>query len=781
MAGMLAATFASRPTLADYPSPATAGFHHCALIYDRATRTADDLGPYVARTGAPRAGWLFDAFLFLIQTTPDGARTEYGATRRSGWQYHLDRWFAPGRDLHALDDAIERAAARLGAPPSPRSVMLSIPYPSPEVRDFDDIDGDGRGEDLATGPGRRAVLHWYLDEARRRFREARFRHLRLWGFYWMREDIGPGDAAAVRQAADEAHAGGQRLLWIPWYRADGWNGWRERGIDVAVLQPNYAFAASTHGGRVRRNRLAVAADLARGAGLGVEMEAGAVLESPLDRLAFLHYLADGMPERLGYRAGAQAYYLGTDTVERLARGRATVARHLYASLADYVSGLPVTDPTPAARVRRVSVPGGAGLTLELPSRRAWTALDLFLDEQGPRDAWAGVVRVESPGRGGRWEPARWAVRPGPNPLDDRRQVVTVPLSATASRLRVTLRPAPGSPPLHLARAEASGAAPTGLRAHAALGASYRFEPAAPAAYSDRGGELTDGRVSDASYSSGDTVGWYGASVAVALDLGATRRVTAIRAWVDGGSGSAVNWPARAVAFLTDGRASPRAFAGRGALPDGFEWAGGAPPVVTFRRSATDMTGRLDFRLSRPVRARHVTLLFEPNAWLMLREVSVLSGAAELARGRAYTLAPPPTPVEQGDGPAYPDDGARLTDGVVAEDFVPRQLTGWQTGEPGVVTLDLGRVAHVSEVTAWSLRGGAAAIYGPAEVGVELSRDGERWTRLGVARKSGSPENDRLCVAAAYTVRSAAASRARYVRVRVRPDRGWAMLSEVEVR
>ncbi len=77
------------------------------------------------------------------------------------------------------------------------------------------------------------------------------------------------------------------------------------------MQPNYAFKSNTHKGRVRRNRLDINAAKAREAGLGVEMEAGAVLVTRSDWQPFLHYLVDGAPERLGFQKGAMAHYLET--------------------------------------------------------------------------------------------------------------------------------------------------------------------------------------------------------------------------------------------------------------------------------------------------------------------------------------------------------------------------------------------------------------------------------------------------------------------------------------
>ena len=81
------------------------------------------------------------------------------------------------------------------------------------------------------------MLEWYLHAAQERFASARLEHLELWGFYWMHEAIRPAEEASVRAAAEIVHSLGLKLLWIPWFRAPGWDRWRECGFDVAILQP----------------------------------------------------------------------------------------------------------------------------------------------------------------------------------------------------------------------------------------------------------------------------------------------------------------------------------------------------------------------------------------------------------------------------------------------------------------------------------------------------------------------------------------------------------------
>lgn len=772
----------AQPAAPGYPDPRAAGFHQCALIYDRPQRSAADLLPYVARTRQGRAReWLFDAFLFLVQESGAGVRTEYGQTRRPDWEYQLDRWFAPGRDLAALDAAISSAARSLGAPP-PRRIILSIPYPNPAVHAFGDVDGDGREEDLATAEGRRAVLRWYVTEARRRFASAHYRHLELWGFYWMREDMDAGDEARITDAAAIVHVQGVRLLWIPWFRAPGWDRWKEAGFDVALMQPNYAFWSSTHNGRVRRNRLAVCAELARRAGLGVEMEAGDVTSHDADRRAFYHYLADGAPGRLGYQRGAQAYYLGVDLVERMAAARDPKNRALYDALADYVAGRAVRDPD-ARTTWRWHAGARGDPSVRIGEARFGRAervddVEVYLDEPG--SVWRGIVRVEVRATDrSAWSGAGWAIRASRSDSDGRHQVVVAPVRREACALRITLTSQSKGMRVPTVTADINTAGEGRRLNHLALGKPYRVTPGWPAAYGDDGAKLTDGIVPAAGFPSGQTVGWYGVEAAVSFDLGRSVPVDRLEVCCSGGSAAAVNWPRDAVALLSATEPLPSATSGTGAMPTGLRWIAPGPVLIDRVRSATEMDGRLVFTVSPAASARYVTFLLDADGWLMLSEVRIFSRGRNVAPSGRYTLDPQPTPRQTG-APTYPDDGRKLTDGRVAEGFSPVQVAGWSDDAPRQIEIDLGQASTVREVTVWCLTGGLYAIHAPASVTAEASLDGSNWVMLGVAHPAeaaGAP----TCRADPLRIRAARPVRARLLRVKVRHSEGWAMLSEVEVR
>ena len=247
---------------AGYPQPEQVGFHNCILIYERESRTMDDLRCYVAeprKAGRP-VRWGFDAFLFLT-LYHEGQETSYMKSNKALWEKWLDRYFSPGRDIDALNSAIEAVGE---PPPGKRKVIVTIPWMSNEVTDFGDVDNDGISENLSVKADRGKVAQWYIDLVKKKFAERNYRNVELWGFYWMREDL-VMDRENARQITDIIHRNGYKVMWIPYYYAPGWDRWKELGMDLALMQSSYPFRSWIDRGVVRRNRLRAAADAMRSA------------------------------------------------------------------------------------------------------------------------------------------------------------------------------------------------------------------------------------------------------------------------------------------------------------------------------------------------------------------------------------------------------------------------------------------------------------------------------------------------------------------------------------
>lgn len=770
--------FAAGLARAEYPTPQQAGFHHCALIYESKVRGPEQFGYYVAND----QGWLFDAFLFLHQRTPTGKGTMGGETQRADWESSLDTWFAPGRDLHALDEALELAQQKHGPAPR-RQVVLTIPYPHPKVTDFGDVDGDGATESLATPEGRAKVAAWYVGEVSRRFTVAGFRHLDFWGLYWMNEGASDGDLAVARQFSDAVHAAGKRTLWIPWYVAPNWQRWRDMGIDVAIMQPNYAFL-TVHGGRVRRNRLLLNARSARQEGLGVEIEMPMGWSLPGGPLLFRHYLRDGAASRYGYQQAATAYYLNSTTVEELGASTDPRGQALYADLCAYVQNRSIPEPDvtvqwtvagkPAPWLGDHALDAGEPVTVAEAAvpQQAYGALDVMLYE--PERSWQGTVIVEGQREAGAaWQGAGWALRPQRAERDEAWQVLTVPLAGVWQRLRVTCQAAGGSGAPCVSELAPQPPLFAGTD-HLAVEAPYTYSAPAPALYGDSGGELTDGHIPEEGFPSGQSVGFSGAPVSITFDLQTVRELTAAEVHLQGGSYAAVNWPRSAMMLVADGVPAQRT-AGRGPAPRGLWWLAPQPVVIDRRRSEKDLDGHLTFQPERPVRGRYVTFILEPVSHLLISEIRLLSGGENIAAGREYLLQPPPSPRKLPE--TYPDDGQKLTDGQITP-FAPKAIVGWHDEEKRTTVLDLQGRCRLEEVLVWTMTGSRVGIVPLASASVAVSEDRETWRELG----SAGPEEAPQWPSAPCACRVGAAGQtARYVRVVAERKEGWAMLSEIEVR
>ncbi len=774
----ITALLAAFAACADYPTPEQAGFHHCVLIYERNVRGVEQLAHYASNDD----GWLFDSFLFLHQRTSTGKSTMGGETQNADWESQFEAWFAPGRDLHALDEAIEQAKQKHG-PVAKRQIMLSIPYPNRKVSDFGDVDGDGITEDLGTVEGRDAVAKWYMDEAARRFAEGGFRNLELWGLYWMNEGASDADIAVARQFSDAVHVAGKRMLWIPWFLAPNYHRWQDMGIDVAIMQPNYAFL-TVHGGSIRRNRLVTNARAAKEAGLGVEIEIAMAWRLPGGPLLFRHYLRDGAADREGYQQAATAYYLGSTAVEDLATSTASEEQALFADLCAYVQNQTVAEPDiPIEWVVDGKAAPWLGDHLQYegkPIRTAeaavplqtYGALDVMLHE--PDGSWRGTVIVEGQRAAGTpWQGAGWALRSQHAERDGAWQVVTVPLSGEWERFRVNFEG--GEQPPNVSELAPQRPLFAGSD-HLALDAPYAVTGGDPveAHYPDSGGELTDGHIPDNGFPSGQTVGWTGPPVAITFDLDVETEITHAQVHLQGGSYAAVNWPRTAIMAVSD-HLPIRRTCGRGAPPKGLSWVGPEPLVIDRERSETDLDGHLTFRPARPERGRYVTFILEPVVHLMVSEVRIYSGGENIALGRGYDLQPTPSPKMASQ--TYPDDGRKLTDGQITN-FGPRVVVGWLKTEECTVVVDLQGICRVDEVLVWTMTGAAMGIVPLEKATVSLSEDGRTWQEVGSAGAEDAPT--RPSTPTPCTI-GAGGQMARFVRVVARRGAGWGMLSEIEVR
>ena len=145
--------------------------------------------------------WLFDAFL-AIEFVDTGHNMEYAggygrtSANQASWTRLLDYWFEEDYGFSALDAAVEDAILRLGAPPSKRKVVMTVPDPILH-QNFKDASSptkywgfiDGVMPDFNKASERQSAMRWFIDETRRRWDNAGYKNLEFIGFYCVSEDL----------------------------------------------------------------------------------------------------------------------------------------------------------------------------------------------------------------------------------------------------------------------------------------------------------------------------------------------------------------------------------------------------------------------------------------------------------------------------------------------------------------------------------------------------------------------------------------------------------------
>lgn len=244
-----------------------------ALIYQggvqRIDWTPDQFVPYVTHQFADGTKeWLFDGFLFLEFADGKGSTYAYGYTkkqaRKTEWEWLLDRIFEKGKALDALDQCIEQEKKEIGKPRFKHKVVLGIAIPLSKQKDWGSIDGTPL--DFNRQADQIKAAQWYIDQLMSRFKKAKYKNLELSGFYWVDEDIAYNGDLSL-SVSEYIHSKNLLFYWIPYWKAVGYDKWRELGFDMAYLQPNHFFEEN-----IPDSRLEEACKESEKNGMAIEME-----------------------------------------------------------------------------------------------------------------------------------------------------------------------------------------------------------------------------------------------------------------------------------------------------------------------------------------------------------------------------------------------------------------------------------------------------------------------------------------------------------------------------
>lgn len=785
--GMLVALAAScTPARADYcppGTPASGGMRDIMLAYIAPERwTRDEFLPYVAyldreKGGAP-GDWFYDSFLFLMfGGAPSGGAYYNGTANKADWAHYLDLLFSPDHCLAALDACIEDVGKRLDDPNRVCPVIIMVPYLADTLEHFGDVDGDGEDEDPVVDADRVKALKWMVDSILERWSGGSYPHLRLWGFYWMHEGVSPRENDIVRATADYVHSKSFGFHWIPWFRAPGFDRWREMGFDFMLMQPNYAFMGIPPGAVVpNEDRLTQNANSARGLGIGVEMELPYnAATDPGPRLNLQLYLNHGVDELDGYMNGAvRAYYQGQDDIAKLYRSELPECNQLYDDLYRFHKG--------TYQRRAVSLCEGADCTLNgRPAPELTDGVWMTRGERAERVLSAespaiiqvdlgarqivGDVRVHLVARrdGEPAPPLRMRVSTGIDGegMEHAAEVGRLPLSTDgdwqagfalalfeprfARRLRIEVF-ADGNGQVGVDEVVVFPAS------HALWGIPYRVEgKLAPEGAPARGLGLTDGRLARRGGAAPGGLRFESSGGSVHFDLAEALYLESALAHVrraDGGDAPSVR-----ARLISDQATHESEWVS--AAPGGDQWVRIPLPFVRARGITFDLTGGPDV------------------SWDELQ----VRRAPNLARGKPYRIEPP-------FEVRYPDtDGTQLTDGELSErGFGEGKSVGWYNRQVAVL-LDLGETKAVDAVRVHAQGGGYAAVNYPSGVEVWASEDAEEWALIAAGEMAKAPTfseqfGEELSELAWLRIEFGPA-RARYLRLRFGPC-GWLMLNEVQV-
>lgn len=289
--------------------------------------------PYVSAPSSDGKAedWLFDGFLFLeIHDGTHSFASGYRPTpaRKEHWIGLVEGYMTKGNGIRALDACIEKAKTRCKDPLRKRKIVMSLPEPIPNQKDWGDL--DGRNLDFSNDEDRIAACKWYIDYIIRRFKEEKIKNVELSGFYWLAEEA-TNTRTFVGKVADYIHQKKFSFYWIPYFNSDGYNEWRSLGFDQAFLQPNHFF-----NDKIPDSRIDDACNLAKKLGMSVEMEFDENAIEGKGRTNRLRAYIDGFRRNNIFENTDVAYYQGDHAFYLLRNGNEK-DKALYTELAGIIA------------------------------------------------------------------------------------------------------------------------------------------------------------------------------------------------------------------------------------------------------------------------------------------------------------------------------------------------------------------------------------------------------------------------------------------------------------
>lgn len=298
------------------------GYENLCLTYtfrysasDNGRHYESDLLPYTAyldKNGKIK-DFFFDSYLFLpcMGYGPSGARMhldEGNPSKAIDWTTYVDDTFAKGANVDALESAFGKTKAALNDTKTKAGVFFTLLYPGKGATSFGSL--GGRSLNFSKLEDRKYAVKWMIDEQIARFEQRGYKNLELVGFYWLEEYIVDNDdEQLLKYASDYLHSKGLKFIWIPWYKANGYQKWKTYGFDVACMQPNLMWLGYNDPTRVKTS-----VSLSEQYGLSMEMECDGKVGTDEYFARYLNYLEGGLNSsmmnsvKMYYQDGKTAVY-----------------------------------------------------------------------------------------------------------------------------------------------------------------------------------------------------------------------------------------------------------------------------------------------------------------------------------------------------------------------------------------------------------------------------------------------------------------------------------------
>ena len=305
----------------------------------------------------------FDGGTFLSQESYWGNGTTTFGRWYTGRMVSPSPVFADGQ-LADLDACVRATAARIGEPSSPRYVVMGLPEPiyfenyiasvsnpsAGNTRYWGSI--EGQEMDFSRVEDRIRAYRWFIDETRAAFARKQYGSIELLGFYILPEVLDTQWRAQYKKydevipaVADYLHACNEGLYWIPYNMAPGYKSWKEFGIDIAYMQPNYYWDET--GARPMRdtfreiNRYDMGLELEFEYSMVENVNGAASAEKYRARL--MEYLRWARESGV-YGSRSIALYSGTDAMQQLADSPLPGDRETYHALGHFLIENPLKQP-----------------------------------------------------------------------------------------------------------------------------------------------------------------------------------------------------------------------------------------------------------------------------------------------------------------------------------------------------------------------------------------------------------------------------------------------------